>query len=88
MSECLDDLLMFIYVNRWNIFLVLAKNCLYQLLLQGLNPVLITSFLLRQLFLSNLFCHLNSLHHLLFCLQVGFFNFCLQSGKNKNDSLF
>lgn len=69
-------------------FVATRKMSVYQLLLQGFNPVLIKSFLLRQLFLSHLFCHLNSLHHLLFCLQMGFFNFCLQSGTNQNDSLF
>lgn len=61
------------------LFVVRRIMWAYQLLLQGLNLVLIKSFLLGKLFLSHLFGHLNSLHHLLFCLQMGFFNFCLQS---------
>lgn len=50
----------------------------YQFFLQGLDPFLIASLLVRQLLLGHFFGHLDSLHHLLFCLQMRFFNFCLQ----------
>lgn len=51
---------------------------LYQFFLQGLDPFLIASLLVRQLLLGHFFGHLDSLHHLFFCLQMCFFNFCLQ----------
>lgn len=52
---------------------------LYQLFLQGLDPVLVHSPLIGELLLGHLLRHLDSLHHLLHCLQMGLFNFCLQS---------
>lgn len=60
-----------------------SKNCffffLYQLFLQGLDPVLVHSPLIGELLLGHFLRHLDSLHHLLHCLQMGLFNFCLQS---------
>lgn len=54
----------------------------YQLSLQGSDPVLIKSFLIRQFLLGHLFRHLDSLYHFLFCLQMGFFNFSLKPEKD------
>lgn len=50
----------------------------YQFILQSFDSFLIASLLIRQLLLSHFFGHLDSLHHLLFRLQVCLFNLCLQ----------
>lgn len=50
----------------------------YQFFLQSFDPLLIASLLIRQLLLGHFFGHLDSLHHLFFCLQMRLFNFCLQ----------
>lgn len=60
-----------------------SRSFVYQLFLQGSDPILIKRLLVRQLLLCHLFCHLDSLHHLLFRFQMGFFNFCLEPETHK-----
>lgn len=60
-----------------------TEHVLYQLFLQGSDPFLVKGLLVRQLLLGHHFGHLDSLHHLFFCLHMGLFNFCLQPNTYK-----